>query len=63
MGSLSLWHWLVVIALVMVLFGGGGKIPRLAKDLAQGINAFKKGMKETKETKADGNGEMIDKQG
>ncbi|TXH36143.1 MAG: twin-arginine translocase TatA/TatE family subunit [Rhodospirillaceae bacterium] len=45
MGSFSLWHWLIVLAIVLVLFGGGGKIPRLMKDLGQGITAFKKGLK------------------
>jgi sec-independent protein translocase protein TatA len=31
------------------LFGGRGKIPNLMKDLGQGINAFKKGLKESKD--------------
>jgi sec-independent protein translocase protein TatA len=46
MGSLSIWHWLILLAIVLVLFGSGGKIPRLMKDLGQGITAFKKGLKE-----------------
>lgn len=49
MGSFSIWHWLIVLAVVLVLFGGGGKIPRLMKDLGQGITAFRKGLKENKE--------------
>jgi sec-independent protein translocase protein TatA len=49
MGSFSIWHWLVVLAIILVLFGGGGKIPRLMKDLGQGITAFRKGLKEPKE--------------
>lgn len=48
MGSLSIWHWLIVLAIILVLFGGGGKIPKLMKDLGQGITAFKKGLKEEK---------------
>lgn len=32
-----------------MLFGGGGKIPRLMKDLGQGITAFRKGLKEPKD--------------
>ena len=43
MGSLSIWHWLVVIVVVMLLFGRG-KISDLMGDVAQGIKAFKKGM-------------------
>ncbi len=47
MGSFSIWHWLVVLVVVLVLFGGGGKLTRLMGDAARGINAFKKGLKET----------------
>ena len=43
MGSMSLWHWIVVIAVVLLLFGRG-KISDLMGDVAQGIKAFKKGM-------------------
>lgn len=46
MGGLSLWHWLIVIAVVALLFGGKGKISGLMGDLAKGIKAFKSGMKE-----------------
>ena len=45
MGSLSIWHWIVVIAVVLLLFGRG-KISDLMGDVAQGIKAFKKGMSE-----------------
>ncbi len=43
MGSLSIWHWIVVIAVILLLFGRG-KISDLMGDVAQGIKAFKKGM-------------------
>ena len=43
MGSLSIWHWIIVIAVVLLLFGRG-KISDLMGDVAQGIKAFKKGM-------------------
>ena len=46
MGSLSIWHWMVVIVVVMLLFGGRGKISGMMGDFAQGIKAFKKGMAE-----------------
>ena len=46
MGALSIWHWLIVLAVVVVLFGGSGKISRLMADVAKGINAFKKGLEE-----------------
>ena len=43
MGSMSLWHWIIVIGVVLLLFGRG-KISELMGDVAQGIKAFKKGM-------------------
>ena len=45
MGSLSIWHWIVVLVVVLLLFGRG-KISELMGDMAQGIKAFKKGMSE-----------------
>ncbi|MDI3559787.1 twin-arginine translocase TatA/TatE family subunit [Bradyrhizobium sp. Arg816] len=45
MGSLSIWHWILVIAVVLLLFGRG-KISDLMGDVAQGIKAFKKGMQD-----------------
>lgn len=50
MGSLSIWHWLIVLVVVMVMFGGRGKISSLMGDFAQGIKAFKKGMSEDEKT-------------
>ncbi len=48
MGGMSWIHWMILLAVVLLLFGGGGKIPKLMKDLGQGITAFKKGLKEDK---------------
>jgi len=45
MGGLSIWHWIIVIGVVLLLFGRG-KISELMGDVAQGIKAFKKGMSE-----------------
>jgi len=49
MGSLSIWHWLVVIAVVALLFGGRGKISELMGDVAKGVRSFKKGLSEDDE--------------
>ena len=46
MGSLSIWHWLIVLAVVLILFGGGGKLSRLMGDFGKGLKSFKKGVKE-----------------
>lgn len=50
MGGFSLWHWIIIIAVVALLFGGKGKISGLMGDLAKGIKAFKSGMKEDETT-------------
>ena len=46
MGSFSIWHWLVVLLVILLLFGGGSKISGLRGDLAKGIKSFKKNMAE-----------------
>ena len=43
MGSVSIWHWIVVGIIVMLLFGRG-KVSDLMGDVAKGIKSFKKGM-------------------
>ena len=53
MGSFSLWHWIVVGVIVLLLFGGRGKISSLMGDFAQGIKAFKKGMSEDDKAEAE----------
>jgi sec-independent protein translocase protein TatA len=44
MGSFSVWHWLIVLAVVLLLFGGRGKISSLMGDFGKGLSAFKKGV-------------------
>ncbi len=51
MGSLSIWHWLLVILVVVLLFGRG-KISDLMGDVAKGIKSFKKGLSEDEATTA-----------
>ncbi len=46
MGSFSIWHWLIVLAVVLILFGGGGKISKLMGDFGKGLKSFKKGLAE-----------------
>ena len=45
MGGMSIWHWVIVGLVVMLLFGRG-KISEMMGDVAKGIKAFKKGMTE-----------------
>ena len=46
MGTFSIWHWLIVLAVVLILFGGGGKISKLMGDFGKGLKSFKKNMQE-----------------
>lgn len=43
MGSLSIWHWLIVLVIVALVFGTG-KLKNLGKDLGSAIHSFKEGM-------------------
>ena len=45
MGSLSIWHWLIVLAIVVLVFGTG-KLKNMGKDLGGAIKGFKEGMNE-----------------
>jgi sec-independent protein translocase protein TatA len=49
MGSFSIWHWLIVIVVIMLLFGRG-KISELMGDVAKGVKSFKKGLSDDDET-------------
>jgi sec-independent protein translocase protein TatA len=49
MGSFSIWHWLIVFAVIMLLFGAG-RVSSLMGDLAQGVKAFKKGLQDDEPT-------------
>lgn len=45
MGSFSIWHWMIVLVIVLLLFGAG-KLPNVMGDIAKGVKAFKSGMKD-----------------
>ena len=51
MGGLSLWHWLVVGVIILLLFGKG-RFSDMMGDVAKGIKSFKKGMSEEDEAAA-----------
>lgn len=54
MGSTSIFHWLIVLLIVLLLFGAG-KLPKVMGDLAKGIKNFKAGLKdESDDAPADG---------
>ena len=49
MGSMSIMHWLLLGAVVLLLFGGKGKISDIMGDVAKGVKSFKKGLSEDEE--------------
>lgn len=53
MGTFSIWHWIVVLLIVLVLFGGRGKVSALMGDFGKGLKSFKKSMKEEDDEKKD----------
>ena len=54
MGFTSIWHWLVVLVIVLVLFGGRGKISSIMGNIGKGLKNFKKGMKDEDNEVLDG---------
>ena len=45
MGSLSIWHWLIVLVIIMLVFGTK-KIRNIGSDLGGAVKGFKEGMKD-----------------
>ena len=53
MGSLSIWHWLIVLVIVMLVFGTK-KLRNMGTDLGGAVRGFKDGMREGSDKAADG---------
>lgn len=45
MGAFSIWHWIIVLAVVLLLFGGRGKVSAIMGDFGKGLRNFKTGLK------------------
>ena len=52
MGSLSIWHILIVALIALLLFGGSGKISDLMGDVAKGIKGFRAGLADPEDAHA-----------
>jgi sec-independent protein translocase protein TatA len=48
MGSLSIWHWLIVLVVIVLIFGTG-KLKNLGSDLGSAVKGFKDGMKDAQQ--------------
>lgn len=53
MGSFSLWHWLIVLAIVVLVFGTK-RLGNVGKDLGEAVKGFKKGMRDEEDDRPAG---------
>ncbi len=60
MGAFSIWHWLIVLVVVLVLFGGKGKISSLMGDFGKGLKSFKKNVKDEGENLSEDSAKAIE---
>ena len=58
MGSLSIWHWLIVLVIVMLIFGTK-KLRNIGEDLGGAVKGFKDGMKSAEDKNAPPEGSPI----
>ncbi len=59
MGSLSIWHWLIVLVIVMLVFGTK-KLRNMGSDLGGAVKGFKEGMKEAESPEDVGRSDQLD---
>ncbi len=59
MGGFSIWHWLVVLLVIILVFGTS-KLKNIGKDLGGAIKGFKEGMAEGGTTPASGGGQKVE---
>ena len=52
-GTFSIMHWLVVLAVVLLLFGGRGKVSAIMGDFGKGLRNFKTGLKGDEDAAGD----------
>jgi sec-independent protein translocase protein TatA len=60
MGTFSIWHWLILLVVVLVLFGGSNKISNMMGDVAKGIKSFKRGLQDDDAKPQDSDVRTID---
>lgn len=61
MGSFSIWHWLIVGVIAMLLFGGRGRISEVMGDVARGIKSFRKGLSDDDKNLENGSKDQTEK--
>ena len=53
MGFTSIWHWIIVLAVVLILFARPGKISGIMGDFGKGLRSFKEGVKSPEDSEED----------
>ena len=53
MGAFSIWHWIIVLIVVLILFGGKGKLSSIMGDFGKGLKNFKDQVKSNKDTEEE----------
>ena len=53
MGAFSIWHWIIVLIVVLILFGGKGKLSSIMGDFGKGLKNFKDQVKSNKDIEDD----------
>ena len=53
MGAFSIWHWIIVLIVVLILFGGKGKLSSIMGDFGKGLKNFKDQIKSNKENEEE----------
>jgi sec-independent protein translocase protein TatA len=62
MGFTSIWHWIIVLAVVLILFARPGKISGIMGDFGKGLRSFKDGVKsDESEAEEEAEGEVVEK--
>jgi sec-independent protein translocase protein TatA len=59
MGSLSIWHWLIVLVIIMLVFGTK-KLRNIGSDLGSAVKGFKEGVKEGADAASSDTAKTID---
>lgn len=58
MGFTSIWHWIIVLAVVLILFARPGKISGIMGDFGKGLRNFRQGMRDENAATADDEDEV-----
>ena len=62
MGAFSIWHWVIVLIVVLILFGGKGKLSSIMGDFGKGLKNFKDQVKSSNDETSEKKPKVAKKQ-